>query len=153
MAERLRGLKQRELQKCVACDRGVAHDNGILFFRVALERRGLKLDAVRRQHALEMFFGGASGDARRDGPAAALAHVMGPNDDLAIPLHAPAEVLICDECALNMPLLVIWELVIEKKKPADNPELAPASKPASSEATARAESSGAGLHAEREKDG
>ncbi len=65
------------------------HSGSFLFYRLRLERLAVNLPAVQRQHGLEQFLG-----------SAVLADVMGPGEDIAVPLSAASEVLICEECAM-----------------------------------------------------
>ncbi len=96
-------MKQSELQPCCFCKRGVVHGNRLTFTRATVERMMVKLDAVKRQTGLEMMLGGA----------AFLAQVMGPNEDIAVPLLAPDEkafaLLICDDCAIERRIAELWE--------------------------------------------
>ena len=58
-----------------------------LFWRVRIERFGISAPAVQRQTGLAMLLG-----------SAALASVMGPDEDLASPMMEPKTVTICDTC-------------------------------------------------------
>lgn len=81
------GLKRKDIDKCRICERGVAA-GGIVFYRVKVEQFGLDHGAIMRQHGLELQLGGH----------AALAQVMGPDDDLARSLSAEHTACICGEC-------------------------------------------------------
>lgn len=98
--DRKRAMKQQEFTKCLLCGEGMAHHLGALaFYRVRLERIGINYQAVRQQQGLEQFFGGG-------GAAARLAQVMGPDDDIGIPLGEPDIGLVCDHCAIEHPVRI-----------------------------------------------
>lgn len=124
MADRrpFRGLKQEELRNCILCDRGMAHDASMSFFRLTIERLFLDGRAINRQHGLELMLGGGSGNAQRDAFAATIARAMGPNDELAITRHAPAQILVCEDCAIRNrdTLFELWSAVFEKMQPEIN---------------------------------
>lgn len=91
------GLKRKDIEKCKLCERGVAA-GGIVFYRVKLEQFGLDHNAIMQQHGLELQLGGH----------AALAQVMGPDNDLARSLSDEKTVCICGECmGLKCSLLLI----------------------------------------------
>ncbi len=85
-------MKQREIQKCAACDKGVMHAGSPIFYRVRLEQMAINVPAVERQHGLELVLG-------RNAPLAA---IMGPNEDLAVPLGKAETLLLCQTCALEV---------------------------------------------------
>lgn len=82
-------MKQSEIQKCVVCNKGVMHTGIPLFYKVTFSRMGIDAGAVQRQSGLEQMMGGA----------AALASIMGPNEDIASPIDGEDTVLICEECS------------------------------------------------------
>jgi len=90
-------MKQRDLLKCVCCRQGLMHDRAMTFFRIRLTRFILDMQAIRRQHGLEMSFE----------PAPMLASIMGPDPDLALPLDPGFEALICEGCAMKS---TVWEV-------------------------------------------
>lgn len=85
------GLKQTDLTPCGLCGKGVIHTGNPMFYRVSVQSFFTDVRAVQRQHGLEMSMGGA----------APLAQIMGPNEDMAVPVHEPTTALICMECALT----------------------------------------------------
>ena len=101
----LPGIKQSEIKPCALCDRGVAHDGNILFWRLRFDRAGLDLRAIQRQTGLEQFLGSAP-----------LARVMGTDDDIAKVIDGPHDVWICEPCVLERvpELLIIGEKLNEK---------------------------------------
>lgn len=97
-------MKAADFKPCAICGKGVMHAGVPLFYRVKIESMGVDVNAVRRHAGLEQVFGGGQ-------PGAVLAHIMGPNDDLAKPIieNEPA-VLVCQPCALeSRPLLLLAE--------------------------------------------
>lgn len=90
------GFKQSDLRACAVCTRGMMHAGLPLFYRLRVERFGIDMRAVQRQHGLEMMMG----------QAAPLAAVMGPNDDIARVLDGPRDLLICETCTHDHPILM-----------------------------------------------
>lgn len=82
-------MKRTEIGKCALCGHGVMHDGNIIFYRVSIQTFGIDLRAVQRAAGLEQFLGGN----------AAIAHAMGPDEDLAIAVHDPETALFCLPCA------------------------------------------------------
>lgn len=82
-------MKRTEISKCALCGQGVMHDGNIIFYRLSIQTFGMDLKAVQRQAGLEQFLGGN----------AAIAHAMGPDEDLAIAVHEPETALVCLPCA------------------------------------------------------
>ena len=54
-----------------------------------IERQGVKLDAVQRQTGLAMVLGGS----------AELAAVMGPDEEMTMPMMDPVSLTVCEGCA------------------------------------------------------
>lgn len=102
------GLKHRQLQPCLLCNKGVMHEGMITFYRVQLERYVVDTRAVQRGAGMEMMMGGNP----------LLANVMGPDEDLAKQLVGPLEVLICEGCALRVddPVGVLVEKASNRKE-------------------------------------
>lgn len=87
-------MKQHEIKPCSICGRGVMHTKLPLFYRVTVERFGIEIRAVERQHGLEQFFGGGQ-------TGAVLAHVMGEDADMARPVMDKLTLIICEACAME----------------------------------------------------
>jgi hypothetical protein len=87
-------IKQRDLQPCRLCGRGVMHAGAVTFHRVTVERFVVNVPAVRRQHGLELMVG-------------PLAQFMGPDRDLA-QSHDDLRhmALVCETCAAALQLSV-----------------------------------------------
>lgn len=86
-------MKEAELRQhltCDACRNKIGHTGLPLFWRVTVERFGVDLRAVRCQDGLAAFLG-----------SPALASVMGHDEDVAVPLIDPPQVLtLCEACAM-----------------------------------------------------
>lgn len=94
-------MKQGEIKKCVFCKKGMMHDGHFSFYRLTLDRLVVNTGAVQRQHGLEMILGNA-----------AIAHVMGTNEDIAQSIGDKIDVLICEDCAIKPERIAsIYELV------------------------------------------
>jgi len=87
---KLPGFKQSEIQPCALCGKGLGHDGNFLFWRLKFERLGIDHSAVRQQHGLELMLG-----------SAALAHVMGPDRDIAKVIDGPRDALVCEPCVMD----------------------------------------------------
>lgn len=97
-------MKQTDLQPCIGCGKGVMHSNQMTFYQVRLGYRVINLPAVQRQAGLEMMLGGH----------AAIAHAMGQDEDMALPLGEDHEVIVCMECAIRHPLMVLSDHANER---------------------------------------
>jgi hypothetical protein len=87
-------MKEQELRACATC--GLCHkkigDSGLpMFYRVRIERYGVKLDAVKRQTGMELLLNGC----------VPLAQVMGPNEEMTMPLMEPIEFTVCEDCSTD----------------------------------------------------
>ncbi len=87
--DKSRAMKQTDFTPCARCGKGVMHTGLPLFYRVTIERMGSDGQAVQRQHGLEMMLGGH----------AKIANVMGPNDDMGLPIGPANKGLLCETCA------------------------------------------------------
>ena len=94
----------RKVAKCNVCGKPIGHTGLPLFWRVRLERYGLKLDALQRQQGLTMMLGGH----------ASLASVMGPDEDMTKTMSS-VEITVCEICAMKSePVMVLAEYGIKK---------------------------------------
>lgn len=87
-------MKETELRKfatCGLCKKKVLQSGLPLFYRLTVERFGIKMDAVNRQAGLEMMLGGS----------AFVAQAMGPDEDMAEPMMEPLSIAICEKCAMT----------------------------------------------------
>ena len=102
-------MKHREITRCAKCGHGVLHNGIPLFFRVAIEHFGVDLNAVRRAAGLEMMLG-----------SAALAQVMGPDEDIATRIGEGSKAVLCHDCALDPNLSIghLWEILTEREEAA-----------------------------------
>ena len=85
----IKGLKQRDIKKCAVCDNGVMHNQMMSFYKVQISRFIVDLNAVRRQHGLEAYF--------HQMPA--LAGIMGPDEDMSLPIGKGIEFIMCEHFA------------------------------------------------------
>lgn len=82
-------MKEAELRKhaiCALCHKPIGNAGVPFFWTATIERHGIKMDAVYRQQGLGMMIG------------AQLAMVMGPDEELTMPLMDPLKVTICEAC-------------------------------------------------------
>lgn len=91
----LPGMKHRDFEPCIGCDKGVMHAGSIVFARVSIERFVVDIAEVRKAHGLELLMGGH----------AALANAMGPDADLA-KRFSKDDVLLCDDCFTSHQLAI-----------------------------------------------
>lgn len=99
-------MKERELRnhlKCDGCGNPIAHTGLMIFWRVRVERFGVDVNAAKRQDGLAAFMG-----------SAALASVMGPDEDMTIELMEPKTITFCDECAVKLPVAIALDIEIKK---------------------------------------
>lgn len=92
--DKMKGFKRHEVQPCLLCGEGVAHDGNIDFYRISLERFFLDAKAIRRQHGLELMLGGG-------GSGAKLAGIFGPDEDFAKEPSPHPSFLVCGSCAFH----------------------------------------------------
>lgn len=86
-------MKRAELLKhldCDLCGRKVTASGLPLFWRLKVERFGIDAQAVRRADGLSAMLGGA-----------ALAAVMGTDQDLAKPVMDPVTLTVCETCIVD----------------------------------------------------
>lgn len=94
-------LKQRDLLKCVLCRKGVMHNHSITFYRLRLSEFIVYLPAVQRQDGMERMLA----------PASFLAGIMGPDEDMALPLREGIEFHLCTDCAFTCTVASIVETI------------------------------------------
>ena len=86
-------MKEKELREnstCNICGKKIGHTGIPLFWRVTIQRYGLKLDAIQRQTGLAMMLGGNG----------ILAQVMGTDEDMAEKM-SEKKITICESCAVE----------------------------------------------------
>lgn len=104
-------MKERELRQiadCKKCGKPFGHTGLPVFWRVTVERHGVDLRAVRRQDGLAQFMGNA-----------ALAQVMGPDEEMTKPMMQPVTLTLCETCALEEGIVATALLEAEKKDAAN----------------------------------
>jgi len=83
-------MKEKELREhaeCSLCKNKIGESGIPMFWTVKIERHGINLQATRRQHGLGMHMG------------AELAMIMGPDEELTMPMMKPIVLTVCEECA------------------------------------------------------
>lgn len=84
-------MKEKELRECSTCGicgNKIGKSGMPMFWRVRIERLGLKLDAIQRQTGLAMMLGGHGG----------IAAAMGPDEEMTVPLGDPVTLTVCETC-------------------------------------------------------
>lgn len=84
-------MKESELRKhsnCSICGNKILASGLPMFWKVTIERFGIDIAAVQRQQGLTMMLGGS----------AALAMVMGADEDMAKPIVEAVEIVVCETC-------------------------------------------------------
>lgn len=103
-------MKAKDLRPCDGCG-DVLTSNGVpMFYRARVETMGVNINAVRRQVGLGMMIGNA-----------AIARVMGPDEDMAKPVVPAEDLILCRECALEYSVIFAHGIVAdrhEKEQPA-----------------------------------
>ena len=83
-------MKEAELRQhatCSLCSKPIGHTSLPLFWKVTVERFGIDMQAVQRQHGLGLMIG------------APLAAVMGPDETMARAVMEPKVLTVCEACA------------------------------------------------------
>ncbi len=83
-------MKEKQLRECAICSncREKILSAGIpLFYRVSIERFGIRMDRVQRHTGLEMML------------SPSLASIMGTDEELAEPVMEKKEITICEKCS------------------------------------------------------
>lgn len=93
-------MKAAEIKPCAICRKGVMHSGVPLFYRVELQVMGINRRAVEQTAGLEQMLGSVG-----------LARVMGPDPDIAEPIHPePVVALVCQPCSMEAsPLMLLAE--------------------------------------------
>lgn len=99
-------MKERKLREhatCSLCKQKIGHTGLPLFWIVRIERHRIDMGAVRRQTGLAMMLGNA-----------AIAEVMGPDEDMTTPAMEPATLTVCETCAVSrsMEVAALGELAV-----------------------------------------
>jgi hypothetical protein len=107
MAMEKEAMKEDELRthtKCSRCRKGIVHKGLPSFWTLTVNRYSLDMGAIIRNAELAAFLGGS----------AALAHVMGPDEDMAEEIMDTVTLTLCENCAMG--LVIIPALCGEVKK-------------------------------------
>lgn len=90
-------MKEAELRQqatCAHCQRKIGESRRPMFYTVTIARHGIDLAAVRRQQGLAMMLGWGVGSGF-------IANVMGPDEEMTIPLMETGTITICEDCSTN----------------------------------------------------
>ena len=85
-------MKERELRthaRCDMCKSKIGESIIPLFWVVKIERHGIDLKVTRRQQGFGMMIG------------AELAMVMGPDEEMTIPMMEPLILTVCETCGVE----------------------------------------------------
>lgn len=85
-------MKEKELREhstCNLCNKKIGEGHIPMFWRIKIERFGLHLKALSRQQGLAMSMGGHAG----------LAMIMGPDEEMTMPIMDPVILTVCEDCA------------------------------------------------------
>ena len=103
-------MKEKELRECATCGicgEKIGKSGSPMFWRVRIERHGIDLSAVQRQTGLAMMLGGNGG----------IAAVMGPDEEMTVPLMDPVTLTVCETCCTKS--TCVAALAEEKKHDPD----------------------------------
>lgn len=109
----MKGMKKKEIEKCLLCGQGVGHNGDPDFWRVSLERFFVDLKAVQQTAGMEMMMGG--------GPEGAfLTSIMGSDPDIAKEPSPHPSFILCSPCAFEPTRIVrLSESVTERENERD----------------------------------
>lgn len=93
-------MKEAELSKhttCNLCNRLVTAGGLPLFWCLTVERHGMNAQALKRQMGLSNFMGGNTH----------LARIMGPDEDVTMPIMEPIKLTVCEGCMMDHASMVM----------------------------------------------
>lgn len=93
------GVKFDQIQPCVFCGRGICAGGQIACTRIRVTRLCTDPGAVRRQHGLELMIG-----------SPAIAHAMGPQEEMLKAVGEECSVLVCDRCSMDRCVFELHEI-------------------------------------------
>jgi len=94
-------MKRKDLEKCLICKQGMAHNQSVSFYEIKLKYHILDMKAIMSEHGFETFFGGGLVGAR-------LASAMGSDPDLTHEMRT-IKGLICMHCAIEYGIARLME--------------------------------------------
>jgi hypothetical protein len=86
----VRAAELRQHLTCSFCNRGITQSGLPLFWCIKVTRLGLQLDAIKRQHGLNLALGSAQ-----------LGAIMGADEKLATPVMEEVTLTACEGCAMD----------------------------------------------------
>ena len=119
-------MRADEVKACALCKRGVCAGGHLTFHRIRFERLGVDRKAINERIGLHhLFQGNASPE---------IIEAFAPTPDVAILVHEPASILVCEECANERAecLILLAELAndeLEAGKPPTPMHRPPAKEP------------------------
>lgn len=84
----MKEIELRQYADCSLCGEKIGASGIPMFWRVTVERFGINLKAIQRQTGLAMMLGGS----------AKLALVMGPDEEMTMPMMEKVTLSICENC-------------------------------------------------------
>jgi hypothetical protein len=89
------GMTFRDFAPCCQCDKPVGHANGLLFYRIEIQRMAFDHKAVRQLEGVAMIVGSLP-----------IAEALSPVSEIARPFSERITLLVCDHCALHQDLCI-----------------------------------------------
>lgn len=101
-------MQASEVRPCDLCGEGLCKEGGVTFHRVVLHRLGLDFEALQERAALHLLFQGKASPE--------LIEVFATKPDVAVLIHEPAELLVCETCACteNVSIAALAEIAHKK---------------------------------------
>lgn len=100
----MKDFKRKDISDCAVCGGKLMAKGSLTFYRLNIERLIFDVQAIREQHGLETMMGSPM-----------LASVMGPDQNLALLLDGPCEVLVCENCAISPLNVCMLPIILERE--------------------------------------
>lgn len=85
-------MRANEVRPCDLCGEGLCASGAITFHRVRFERFIIDHEAIRERVGLHLMF--------QNKASSELVEVFSTREDVAVPITEPAELLVCEGCAI-----------------------------------------------------
>lgn len=102
-------MKQSDIKSCMSCGEGVMHDRQMTFYTVDVTHWIVDIGAIQRQHGLEQHMG----------HGAALAQILGPDEDIAKSMESVKNIWVCQLCANTERMSEIIDRAAQHKDPTE----------------------------------
>lgn len=102
-------MKEKELREhstCNLCNKKIGESHIPMFWRIKIERFGINLNVIQRQTGLTELLGGH----------AHLAQVMGPDEEMTMPMMEPVILTVCEDCACKSDAHCVASMAEMEKK-------------------------------------